>query len=161
MPELASFVGEIPRQAFAIQCHQATLHWLIRARLRRDPTVDEYLESGNIIRRLAFYGQAVRRPKSPLKLQPGTVLIYTGGANDHSCITNTWDTLGGYNQQGWFATGQSSKYSEHNLTEIPLISDSQVRGNQPTMKCILYRVNEVSAQENLERVLADIKAQAV
>jgi len=158
MPELVSVVGQIPRQAFPVQCHQATLYWLIRARLQRDPTLDEFLESPNIIRRLAFFGQPVSRPKRPMRLQPGTVLVYTGGANDHSCITISWDKLTGYKQPGWFAGGEASKYSEHNLSEIRWISDGQVQGNQPTMKCTLYRINEVSAQGNLEHGLSEITA---
>jgi len=161
MAELAPIVGPIPDQGFHIQCHQATLYWLFQARLGRRPTIDEYLECPNIIRRLAFYGQPESRPKGGLRLQPGTVLIYTGGANDHSCITKTWDKVGGYNQQGWFAAGQASSYTEHNLSEIHWLSDSQVRGGNDTMKCILYRVNEVSAQGNIERVVSDVLTKRV
>jgi hypothetical protein len=161
MPSLASVVKEIvlkdtkawayTQGRFPGLCHQATLFWLIMAKRGIEATPFEIAQADPILQDLKQCGRQVLRANFSPPPAPGTVVMFlSNGAPKHSCVIKDSDTLGGYNQVGWLPGGQSTRYTQNKLGDLPWIDMFKVSGTVPSTRYDLWIVTEGSALGNLE-----------
>lgn len=127
-------VGSIPGavgknwNGIATSCHFATCFWLYEDEFSRQlSTAMEYGNSianpTNIISSMLQYGRILSRPAfGSLNLIPGSIIVFSrdGVTADHSCVALSTNTIGGYNQEGWFSVRGfvDHSFSIHNTSEI-------------------------------------------
>jgi hypothetical protein len=107
-------------------CHFATVFWLYADEFRNPiATQADYLNKfpnpTGVITSLLQYGRRLSRPHfGNLNLTPGNIIVFAHNQNaGHSCVAINANTLGGYNQGGWFTgAGGNHTYSTHNTSEI-------------------------------------------
>jgi hypothetical protein len=114
-----------PPVPIATSCHFATTYWAFRDEFNRAPTLDDILRIGvaqavltGLIHRAARKNQPVM---GNLNLTPGSVLIFVDDAHlaAHSCVATAAQSIGGYNQMGWYSAGGGNHtYSNHTTAQL-------------------------------------------
>ncbi|RMF92627.1 MAG: hypothetical protein D6736_03140 [Nitrospinota bacterium] len=165
---LASRVGNIPgavgRQwnGIATTCHFATVFWLFWDEFNRPPTQNDFLTIGDptlVVRRMLPLGKKLGRPRAGgLILTPGSIVVFVhNGQPVHSCVAITANTLGGYNQAGWFTgPGVDHGYSVHDTSEIRwrggMLHGDDVQGNVGQW-CRLTVIGEQPAKAIIRQIV--------
>jgi hypothetical protein len=107
-------------------CHFATLYWLYADEFNNAITTQaDYLNKfpnpTAVISSLLPFGRKLSRPAfGNLNLVPGNILVFAHGMNaGHSCVALNANTIGGYNQDGWFSqAGGNHTYTTHPTSQI-------------------------------------------
>ena len=113
-----------PAAQVATTCHFATVYWVFWDEFGRAPTQDDIVRIGNIqgvVGRMLPHAARKNNPVAGhLTLTTGSVLIFANGNNaDHSCTAITPNSVGGYNQMGWFSAGGANHgYSTHPTSQL-------------------------------------------
>ncbi|MDB5247502.1 MAG: hypothetical protein JWQ40_1896 [Segetibacter sp.] len=139
-----------------ISCHVASLYWLFKDELKRDPVLADFTgplyNPTNVIGQMLPYGRRITKPVfGNLALTAGSVIVFVQNQQPrHSCTASTANTVVGYNQTNWFTgLGVNHGFSQHNITEIRwrggLSNKDDVQGNQGSW-CQLIAVPEVAAR---------------
>ncbi|HJZ91828.1 MAG TPA: hypothetical protein VKE40_13225 [Gemmataceae bacterium] len=156
---LANRVNQIPGavppywNGIPTTCHFATLFWLYWDEFNRQPTQAVFqgplLNPVAVVQSMLPHGRRLSRPLfGSLTLTPGMVVVFDdGGIPRHSCTARTANTLGGYNQVGWFAgPGVNHGYSAHPTTELRwrgLLQPHDVQGSSANFQwCELVAIPE-------------------
>ena len=141
-----------PPWPIATACHFATVYWLFRDEFSRFHSQDEAVKMGNaqlVLGDMIKHGaRRVRPPQGDLLLTAGSVLIFVKkGVAEHSCVVLDPQTVGGYNQMGWYSQGGADHgYSEHPTSDVMWASATQARRVSADGQFDLYEVPEASAK---------------
>ena len=141
-----------PPWPIATACHFATVYWLFRDEFSRFHSQAEALKIGNaqlaVGKMIAHGSRRVRPPQGDLMLTAGSVLIFVKkDVAEHSCVAIDPQTLGGYNQMGWYSEGGADHgYSEHPTSQLMWASATQARRVAAAGLFDLYEVPEPSAK---------------
>jgi hypothetical protein len=144
-----------PPANIATACHFATVYWLFLDEFSRAHSLNEVLKIGDAqtaVGKLIAYGTRKTRPaQGALTLTAGSVLIFVEkNIARHSCVAIGPQTVGGYNQMGWYSAGGADHgYSTHATSELMWASATQVRRVQAQGTYDLYEVPEGSAKAAL------------
>jgi hypothetical protein len=146
-------------------CHFATGYWCFEDEFTRPPTLADV--SKLLLPRLAVldmlpYGAPLARPANgPLALTPGSVIVFVlDGAAKHSCVATAANTIGGYNQNGWFSgPGIDFGFTTHNTNELRWRGGgrNEVRGKNDEMWCQLIAVPERAAKGAVRMAIQPLK----
>lgn len=136
----------------ATACHFATVYWLFLDEFSRVHAQDEVVTVGNaqlaVGKMIAYGGRKMRPAQGALALTAGSVLIFVhNNTAEHSCVAIGPQTLGGYNQMGWYSAGGANHgYSTHPTSQLMWASATQVRRVQAQGTFDLYEVPESTAK---------------
>jgi len=145
----------LPPVQIATSCHFATVYWLFWDEFRRPPNQAEVVQMGNaqlVVTSMIAHGTRKNSPLAgSLNLTPGAVLIFVdNNVADHSCVAIAVQTVGGYNQMGWWsAGGVNHGYSTQTTNQLrwgSLGDRNKVHRTQSQGWFQLYEVPEATAK---------------
>jgi hypothetical protein len=113
-----------PAAPIATSCHFATLFWAFWDEFGQAPTQADILRMGvaqTVVGRMLPHAARKTNPLAGhLTLTTGSVLVFAhNNVAEHSCTAIGPQTLGGYNQMGWFSAGGANHgYSTHPTSQL-------------------------------------------
>jgi hypothetical protein len=144
-----------PPTNIATSCHFATIYWVFWDEFGRAPTQNDIVTIGNAqtaVGRMLPHGSRKTNPlQGALTLTAGSILVFVqNNTAEHSCVAITHQTLGGYNQMGWYSAGGGNHtYSTHPTNQLmwgTLNHRSQVHRVQAPGWYDLFEVPEGAAK---------------
>jgi hypothetical protein len=113
-----------PAAPIATSCHFATVYWVFWEEFGHAPSQADIVRMGSaqgVVSRMLPHAARKNNPLAGhLTLTTGSVLVFAhNNIAEHSCTAIAPQSVGGYNQMGWYSAGGANHgYSSHPTSQL-------------------------------------------